>query len=56
MPVTLFDLREPDRPALLQAADRVTFYAVDEAEALSVMQAQSQDAAFRWRFCERVQP
>lgn len=56
MPVTLFDLREPDRPALLQAADRVTFYAVDEAEALSVLQAQSQDAAFRWRFCERAQP
>lgn len=56
MPVQLFDLREPDQPALLRASDQVTFYAVDEAEARSLLQAQSADKAFRWRFCESVQP
>lgn len=52
MPIKLFDLREPDKPALLDAADEVMFYAVDEAEAGALVKAQSQDAAFRWRFAQ----
>ncbi len=54
MPIKLFDLREPETPALLAAADEVTFDAVDEAEAHALVQAQAQNAAFRWRFLDSV--
>ena len=50
MPIQLFDPRDADAPALLQAGDAVRFYAVDQAECQSLLRAQSSDVAFRQRF------
>ena len=52
MPIDLFDLREPDAPALLRAGDEVVFEAVDANHAAQLRTAQRQDPRFRQRFLQ----
>ena len=53
MPITLFDLRSPQQPALLAAGDALQFYAVDAQECAAMVAAQAQDPQFRQRFLNR---
>lgn len=52
MPITLFDLRTPECPALLQAGDVLHFDAIDATECAALVAAQAQDPQFRQRFLQ----
>jgi inhibitor of KinA len=56
MPIALFDWRDADSPALLQAGDEVAFYAIDANEGTALSAAQRQDPQFRQRFLRQTAP